>query len=33
MEWAWMDLYLVGQQNGALVVFVLPVSIKNRSLL
>jgi hypothetical protein len=28
----WMDLDLVGQQSGALVVFVPPVSIKDRSL-
>jgi hypothetical protein len=28
----WMDLYLVGQQSGALVAFVSPVSIKDRSL-
>jgi hypothetical protein len=28
----WMDLDLVGQQSGALVAFVPPVSIKNRSL-
>jgi hypothetical protein len=28
----WMDLYLVGQQSGALVAFVPPVSIKNCSL-
>jgi hypothetical protein len=31
-EQAWMDLDLVGQQSGALVVFVPPVSIKDRSL-
>jgi hypothetical protein len=29
----WMDLDLVGQQSGALVAFVPPVSIKDRSLL
>jgi hypothetical protein len=28
----WMDLDLVGQQSGALVAFVLPVSIKDCSL-
>jgi hypothetical protein len=28
----WMDLDLVGQQSGALVAFVLSVSIKDRSL-
>jgi hypothetical protein len=28
----WTDLDLVGQQGGALVAFVPPVSIKNRSL-
>jgi hypothetical protein len=28
----WMDLFLVGQQCGALVAFVPPVSIKDRSL-
>jgi hypothetical protein len=28
----WMDLDLVGQQSEALVAFVLPVSIKDRSL-
>jgi hypothetical protein len=28
----WMDLDLVGQQSGALVAFVPPVSIKDRSL-
>jgi hypothetical protein len=28
----WMDLDSVGQQSGALVAFVPPVSIKNRSL-
>jgi hypothetical protein len=28
----WMDLNLVGQQSGALVVFIPPVSIKDRSL-
>jgi hypothetical protein len=31
-ERAWMDLDLVGQQSGALVAFVPPVSIKDRSL-
>jgi hypothetical protein len=28
----WMDLFLVGQQSGALVAFVPPMSIKDRSL-
>jgi hypothetical protein len=28
----WMDLDLVGQQSGALVAFVLPMSVKDRSL-
>jgi hypothetical protein len=28
----WMDLDLVGQQSGALIAFVPPVSIKDRSL-
>jgi hypothetical protein len=28
----WMDLYLVGQQSGALVAIVPSVSIKDRSL-
>jgi hypothetical protein len=28
----WMNLDLVGQQSGALIAFVLPVSIKDRSL-
>jgi hypothetical protein len=28
----WMDMNLVGQQSGALVVFVPPMSIKDRSL-
>jgi hypothetical protein len=28
----WMDLDLVGQQSGALVAFIPPVSIKDRSL-
>jgi hypothetical protein len=28
----WMDLDLVGQQSGALIAFVLSVSIKDRSL-
>jgi hypothetical protein len=32
VERAWMDLDLVGQQSGALVAFVPPVSIKDRSL-
>jgi hypothetical protein len=31
-ETGWMDLDLVGQQSGALVLFVSPVSIKDRSL-
>jgi hypothetical protein len=32
VEWTWMDLDLVGQQSRALVAFVPPVSIKDRSL-
>ena len=32
-DWAWKDLDLVGQQNGALVAFVPPVSIEDRPLL